>query len=266
MENKNDVLLQEKLEEGEILILTLNRPQHANAVNLELCQALLDVWTKLATTSTESIKCVILTGTGNKAFSAGADLKERKGISSAQWKDMHAVLKQMISLMFNCPIPLIAAVNGDAYGGGLEYILACDFAYASKNAVFAQAEVKRGIMPGAMGTQLLPRTCGIKRAKELALSGDSFTAAAALRYGIVNALFEPENLMENVLNTAKSIAANAPLSTRAIKKALNASLDMSIQSGYEAEVAAYYELLDTKDREEGIQAFIEKRNPIFKGY
>ncbi|MBX3709968.1 MAG: enoyl-CoA hydratase/isomerase family protein [Gammaproteobacteria bacterium] len=263
MKNREDVLLIDKVFNDEIVILTFNRPQQSNTFNHSLIQALLEFWKYLYSDS--FVKCVIVTGAGNKAFSAGADLKEKNGIDTEKWKELHSTLKQMITLMFDCPIPIIAAVNGVAYGGGLECILASDFAYASKNAIFAQIEIKRGIMPGAMGTQLLPRICGIKRSKELCFTGNSFTAEQALHYGIVNEVFTHENLMENVYVVAKSIAANAPLAIRAIKKSLNVSLSLDVKSGYEFEIRNYYGLLDSDDRKEGVKAFIEKRNPIFKG-
>jgi len=167
--------------------------------------------------------------------------------------------------MLDCPVPIISAVNGAAFGGGLELVLASDFAYASTKAVFGQSEVKLGIMPGALGTQNLPRACGLKRAKELCFTGESFSAINAYEWGIINRVCEPEELMREVLASAEKISMNAPLAVREVKKALNMSQQLDIKSGYVFEVEAYNRLLPTQDREEGINAFNEKREPEFTG-
>jgi enoyl-CoA hydratase len=261
--NLNFETLQLEHYDNDILILTLNRPQVRNAINIDMMNELNQLW-QLLRENPEKIKCIIITGAGN-VFCAGADLKERKNITLTVWKDQLAVLRKAITTMLACPIPVISAVNGAAYGGGLEIMLASDFAYAANTAVFAQSEVKWGIMPGALGTQHLPRACGLRRAKELTFTGGSFTAQEALTWGIVNKICEPNQLLSDVLLTAHTICANAPLAIQQIKKSLNATQQLDIEAGYDFELKAYHRLLLTKDREEGIKAFNEKRKPLFIG-
>jgi enoyl-CoA hydratase len=247
-----------------ILQVTLNRPEVRNAINIDMMHELFRLWHELDD-SQEGYRCIILTGAGDKAFCAGADLKARSKLSLDEWRKQHAVLQQAMLAMSICPIPIIAAVNGAAFGGGLELTLASDFAYAADTAVFSQSEVKVGLMPGAMGTQNLPRACGIRRAKELTFTAESFTAQQAYERGIVNKICKPAQLLEEVLVTAVKIAENAPLAIRQAKRALNVSHHLDIQSGYEYEVEAYNRILPTADREEGIRAFNEKRKAEFVG-
>lgn len=249
--------------QDDMLIVMLHRPDYRNAINIDMMRELHDIWNKLSSES--SIRCVILTGSGDKAFCAGADLKERYQMSLETWREQYAVLRQMILAMIQCPIPIIAAVNGAAYGGGLELTLASDFAYAAMHAMFAQSEVKIGIMPGALGTQHLPRAAGLRRAKELTFTGDAFSALQAYDWGIVNKVCEPDQLMRDVLATAKKIADNAPLAIQQAKKSLQMSQSLDITAGYSYESEAYLQLLPTRDREEGIKAFNEKRKPEFTG-
>ncbi len=171
----------------------------------------------------------------------------------------------MVRAIHACPVPVIAAVNGVAMGGGFEIALAVDFIYAAEGARFAMPEVTRGIMPGAAGPQNLPRACGVRRAKELVLTGRTFSAAEAYEWGIVNRVCAPEALMPEALETAGVIAANAPVGVRAAKQALDKAGDLDRASGYEFEIAAYGRTIPTEDRLEGIRAFNEKRKPEFKG-
>ncbi len=250
--------------EAHILLVTLNRPEVMNAINSVMMSELHELWRNLYS-PLEDLRCIILTGAGQKAFCAGADLKERKGLSIAVWKQQHAALQQAMLAMINCPIPIISAVNGVAFGGGLELVLASDFAYSARPAVFGQTETKLGIMPGAMGTQNLPRACGLRRAKELCFTAGAFSAQQAYDWGIVNRLYDADTLLSDVVVVAKKIAENAPLAVMQTKKALNMSGHSDLRSGYHYEIEAYNQLLATKDREEGITAFNEKRKPKFKG-
>jgi enoyl-CoA hydratase len=247
-----------------VLRVHLNRPEVRNAINIEMMHDLFKLWSELDNSSSE-IRCVILTGMGDKAFCAGADLKARLNISLEEWHRQHGVLQQAMLAMTACPIPIITAVNGAAFGGGLELTLASDFAYAADTAVFAQSEVKVGLMPGALGTQNLPRACGIRRAKELTFTGETFTAQQAFEWGIINKVCVSAALMDAVLATALRISENAPFAVRQAKKSLNVSQHSDIQSGYAYEVEAYNRLLPTLDREEGILAFNEKRKAVFTG-
>lgn len=248
--------------EPSILLVTLNRPEVRNAINSVMMSELLKLWRAIAPIT--ELRCIILTGAQN-AFCAGADLKERKDISIAVWKSQHAVLIESMKAMLQCPIPIIAAVNGAAFGGGLELVLASDFAYAADTAIFSQSEVKIGLIPGAFGTQHLPRVVGLQRAKELVFTGTRFSAKEALAWGIINKVCEPSQLLEEVGNVAKLIRDNAPVAIRLAKKALNASRELLIEAGFDCELQSYYQALDTEDRIKGINAFNQKILPQFSG-
>ena len=254
--------LQIKIQNKYILVITLNRPHVLNAINVEMMNELHQLWQKL--NENKKFRCVIITGRGN-AFCAGADLKERQNMALTSWKKNLAILRKSMITMLECPIPVMCAVNGAAFGGGLEIILASDFSYGVNTAIFSQSEVKLGIMPGALGTQNLPRACGLRRAKELAFTGQSFTACEALNWGIINKICEPNHLWDEVYLTANKICLNAPLAVQQVKKSLNKSQEMNIKMGFNFELKAYNRLLSTKDREEGIRAFNEKRKPEFIG-
>lgn len=247
-----------------ILMVTLNRPEVRNAINYQMMGELRDLWQQLKK-NPESLRCVILTGSGDKAFCAGADLKERHNLALETWKEQHEALEKAMVGMIECPIPIIAAVNGAAYGGGLELALASDFAYAATTATFAQSETKVGLIPGAMGTQNLPKACGIRRAKELCFTAEAFSAEQAFQWGIINKICKPAELMSEVMNVAKIISANSPLAVRYAKQSLNASQHLEIHAGFDVEIEFYNRVLLTKDREEGIKAFNEKRQPEFQG-
>lgn len=248
---------------SHIYLVCINRPAYRNAINSVMMRELYELWHDWAPTLPE-LRCLVLTGKGEQAFCAGADLKERLNLDLNIWKEQKSYLEKAIVAMLDCPIPIIAAVNGAAYGGGLELALACDFIYAADTATFAQSEAKLGLIPGAMGTQHLPQAVGLRRAKELALTGTIFTAQQGFEWELVNQVFSSQNLMSETLKTAQQIAENAPKSIRQLKKTLNASSSLDIHSGFQYEIATYNELLSTKDREEGIRAFCEKRKPFFK--
>jgi enoyl-CoA hydratase/carnithine racemase len=167
--------------------------------------------------------------------------------------------------LVECPVPVIAAANGHAYGGGLEMALCCDFIYAARTARFALSEVRLGIMPGGMGTQNLARAVGERRAKELILSARPFTAEEGAAWGLVNRVCEPGQAAAEALATAHAIAENAPLSVRQAKKSVHYGLQMDLLTGYRFEIEAYNRLVDTEDRLEGVRAFNEKRKPRFQG-
>ena len=247
-----------------VLTVTLNRPEALNALNAQMALDLQDVWTRL-TVDAGDVRAVVLTGAGERAFCAGGDFKERSGMTDAQWHRQHETFERSFAALMECPVPIIAAANGHAYGGGLEMVLAVDFAYGAATARFAVPEVSIGIMPGAGGTQNLPRAVGERRAKELILTGRAFTAAEALEYGVLNKVCEPGELLAAALDTAKRIAGNAPLSVRQAKKSIHYGLQMDLATGLRFEVEAYNQLVPTEDRREGIQSFLEKRKPVFKG-
>ena len=251
--------------QGEhVLVVRLNRPEVRNALNTQMGCDQLDLWTRLAT-QPGALRCVVLTGSGERAFCAGGDLKERDGMTDAAWRAQHEIFERAFMALVECTVPVLAAVNGHAYGGGLEMALCCDFVYAVPAARFALSEVSLGIMPGGMGTQNLPRAVGERRAKELILTARPFSAEEGLAWGVVNRICEPGKLMDEALATAQAIAANAPLSVRQAKKSIHYGLAMDLLTGYRYEIEAYNRLVDTEDRREGVRAFNEKRKPRFKG-
>lgn len=246
-----------------VVLVTLNRPEIANAFNTRMAEELLDVWTGLA--AAPETRCVVLTGAGDRAFCAGADLKERNGMSPEDWHEQHALFERMAYALMDCPIPVIAAVNGAAYAGGFELVLASDFAYGAPTCRFALTEVTLGLIPGIGGTQNLPRAIGLRRAKEILLSGRPFSAEQALDWGVLNRICDPETLLADALATARQIAGNAPLAVRQAMAAMDNGIDQALPQARRTEIDCYNTLIDTDDRREGIAAFNEKRKPVFKG-
>ncbi|MGD8350855.1 MAG: enoyl-CoA hydratase-related protein [Gammaproteobacteria bacterium] len=249
---------------ARVLQITLNRPEFANAFNTQMATELMHCFESLAMEPGD-IRCIVITGAGERAFCAGADLKQRDGMSDADWFAQHRVYERMIRAVIDCPLPVIAAVNGAAYGGGCELAAAVDFVYASESARFANTETSLGIIPGAGGTQTLARAVGERRAKELILSARSFDADEARQWGLVNEVFAPAALLEAALRTAERIAANAPLAVRQAKLAIHRGLQMSLADGLALEIEAYNRTVPTADRREGVGAFNQKRPPEFKG-
>jgi enoyl-CoA hydratase len=248
----------------QLHIVTLNRPAALNALNTQMGRELHDLWTRL-TAEPGDTRCVVLTGAGDKAFCAGADLKERDGMSQADWQAQHELFERGFMALMELPLPVIAALNGHAFGGGLEIALCCDFIYAAASARFALPEVRLGIMPGGGGTQNLTRALGERRAKELILSARQFSAEEGEAWGLFNATYPADSVLEKALEAAKAIAANAPLAVRQAKKSIHYGLQTDLLTGYRFEIEAYNRLVDTEDRREGVRAFNEKRAPSFKG-
>jgi 1,4-dihydroxy-2-naphthoyl-CoA synthase len=249
--------------EPHVLQVTLNRPEVGNALNTQMGHDLYDVWTRL-TVDPEDTRCVVLTGAGDRIFCSGGDLKERNGMTREAWTRQHELFERMYWTLVDLPVPVIAAVNGHAYAGGFEMMLSCDFAYASQAARFALTEVTLGIMPGAGGTQNLPRAIGERRAKEILLTGKPVSAERALEWGIVNELCEPGQVLTHAMETARTIAANAPLSVRQIKKSVRYGGQMELRTAFRFEIEAYNHLIGTEDRLEGVAAFKEIRKAKFK--
>src|SRR5690349_5768098 len=262
MDRKRETLRVEDKPNGTLLA-TLDRPAVANAFNTRAAIELCELFEGFR--AEQPYRCVVITGAGEKAFCAGADLKERRSFSDEQWRLQHQIFERMFRAVRDCPIPVVAAVNGAAYAGGLELVLHCDFAYASTTARFALTEVALGIMPGGGGTQTLARVAGERRAKELILAARPFSAEEALAWGVVNRLCEPSRLLQETLATADRIASMAPLSVLQAKRAIREGLHRDLTSGMNLEVEAYDRLVGTDDRKEGLNAFKEKRKPKFKG-
>lgn len=247
-----------------IIQVAFNRPAVRNAIDTATMIALRDFFVPLAFTPGD-LRCVILTGTGDKAFSAGGDLKQRDGMSDTDWRLQHAIAEEGAKAIVDCAVPVIAAVNGAAFGGGCELALCCDFILAARHARFALPEVTRGIMPGGGGTQNLPRAVGERRAKQLILTGAPFSAEEAFAWGMVNELCEAADLMPRAHEVARQIADNAPIAVRQAKKAIHLGLQGDLGTGMALEIQAYERMIPTDDRLEGVRAFNEKRKPAFRG-
>ncbi len=250
--------------DNHILLVTLNRPEVSNALNTRMGLDLVELFETLSI-DLEELRVVIVTGSGNKAFCAGGDLKERNGMTDESWRSQHLIFERMVRAMLGCPIPLLAAVNGAAYGGGCEIAAASDFVYAATHARFALTEVTLGIMPGAGGTQNLARAVGERRAKELIISGLPFTAAEAEAWGLVNRVVESAELLQTTIAIAQRVAANGPVAVRQAKQAIHCGMQMSLWDGLAFEIEAYNRLVSTEDRREGVLAFNERRKPVFQG-
>ncbi len=262
MTNYNTLLITNP--ESHVALVTLNRPQVANAFNTEMASELMGFFESISLDAGKT-RCVVVTGSGDRAFCAGGDLKERDGMTDEAWGKQHLYYERMIRAIVNCPLPTVGAINGAAFGGGCELGAALDFCYASDNARFAMTEVTLGIIPGAGGTQNLSRAMGERRAKELILSGKHFSAAEAHLWGLINAIYSPGDLLEEALKVAKQIAENAPIAVRQAKQAIYRGMQMSLSEGLAFEIEAYNRTVPTEDRLEGVRAFNEKRKPDFQG-
>lgn len=248
---------------NEIVIVTLNRPEVLNAMNTKMLQERLQLFRELAVD--ENIRCVILTGAGGRAFSTGGDLKERNHMDNESWQKQHRIIEDLMRLTREFPVPVIAAVEGYAIAGGCEMALSCDFIIASETAVFALAEIKRGILPGAGGPQNLARAIGVRRAKELLYTGRKIDASLAYEWGMVNRVVEKGKALETAIAVAEEIVESAPLAVRAAKVAITRGIDVDFDTAYALDLTAYEALVKSEDRLEGVAAFNEKRKPQWKG-
>ncbi|MBV8091236.1 MAG: enoyl-CoA hydratase/isomerase family protein [Alphaproteobacteria bacterium] len=247
-----------------LLLLTLNRPEVANAMNTQMGLDLLAFFEVINAAPAQQ-RCIVMTGAGERAFCAGGDLRERNGMTDEAWQDQHLLFERMVRAFAGCPVPVIGAISGAAYAGGCELALLCDFIYAAETARFALTEVTLGIMPGAGGTQNLPRAVGERRAKEIILTGRPFTAGEACEWGMVNRVCAPGRVVEEALETGRRIADNAPISVRQAKHAIHFGMQMDLASAMMFEIEAYNRMVPTADRREGVLAFNEKRKPRFIG-
>jgi enoyl-CoA hydratase len=212
------------------------------------------------------VRVVVLTGAGDRAFGAGADIKYMSGLGPVEAKEWGELGHEVGRLLETGPQPSIAAVNGLALGGGCELALACDIRYAASTAKLGQPEVNLGIIPGWGGTQRLARVCGLGVAKDLILTGRAVSAEEALRIQLVNAVFEPGELMEQTMATARTLAAKSPLALAAAKTAVNRALHGDHAANLRSEADHFGELFASEDAKEGMTAFVEKRAPRFTGH
>lgn len=250
-------------EENGIATLTFNRPKALNALNAALLGEFIALLEDIA--RNEAIRVLILTGAGDKAFVAGADISEIARCNVLQARSFAEMGQGAIARLQKLSIPVIAAVNGYALGGGSEIALGCDFIYASEKAAFGLPEINLGIIPGFGGTQRLPRLVGSGLAKELIFTGRMLSAAEAKEIGLVNRVCPPQDLMAAVLETARAIAVKGKVSLRAAKGAINGGLDVDLESGCRIERDAFALCLASADAKEGTRAFLEKRKPVFTG-
>lgn len=253
-----DVLLEQHSE--AIAIVKLNRPEVRNALNLNIRQELAAAFRTLADDT--SLRCVILTGSP-KAFAAGADIEDMSRIDAIEMYHRHT--ERLWAAVGECPVPVIAAVNGFALGGGLELAMHADIIIAGKGAKLGQPEVKVGIMPGAGGTQRLTRAVGKFRAMRMCLTGEIISASEAYEMGLVSQLVEDENVLESALTMAESIAKLPPIAVAQIKEVILAGADAPLSAALLLERKAVQVLFASKDKAEGMAAFLEKRDPHFTG-
>lgn len=252
----------EKRPDG-IAILTLDRPETANALSKQMLHDIETIVKELKRDS--EVRVVILTGAGEKAFCAGADLKERKSMADHEVRQAVRSVGSMVNAVASLPQPVIAALNGVAFGGGLELALACDLRVGAKEAKVGLTETSLGIIPGAGGTQRLPRLIGLGKAKELIYSAKRLTAEEAEAIGILEYVVPRETLLDKVLEIASSMAKNAPLALIQAKMAIDHGIEVDLPTALKIEELAYNELIPTEDRLEGLRAFAEKRSPQYKG-
>ncbi|KOS66484.1 enoyl-CoA hydratase [Lysinibacillus contaminans] len=244
-------------------IITLMRPEAANAMSVQLLTDLGDMLDQV--NKNPAVRVVLLTGAGEKAFCAGADLKERQGMSDRQVKQIVQLIGGTVAKVEALAQPVIAVLNGVAFGGGLELALACDLRIAASHVKVGLTETSLGIIPGAGGTQRLPRLIGIGKAKELIYTARRLNAVEAKSYGIVEYVYEGHELQEKAQQLALEIAKNAPLSLVQAKIAINQGVEVDLATGLKIESLAYSALIPTEDRLEGLLAFQEKRTPQYSG-
>lgn len=248
-----------------VMVLTINRPEALNCFNMPLLEVFRATLADIAFDST--VKSVIVTGSpaGKNAFSTGADLKERAGMSPDQVRLYIQTIRNVFTAVEELPKPVIAAVNGYAFGGGLELALACDIRLASSNAVVGLTETSLAIIPGAGGTQRLPRIVGVARAKEMIFRARRITADEGFAMGLFLEILPPEQLLARAMEIAAEIAQNGPVALAQAKYAINKGVESSLPVGLAIESNAYAVTIPTKDRTEGLTAFREKRKPVYTG-
>ncbi|WP_156289623.1 enoyl-CoA hydratase/isomerase family protein [Oceanobacillus salinisoli] len=262
METYETILVKQDEELKGVYTITLNRPNSMNAMNTQMGLDLLNSLQELK--EDEEIRVLIITASGEKSFCVGADLKERNGMTNHQWKKQHDIFENAFKEIRDFPYPVIAAINGYALGGGLEMALSCDLRYSVPHAKLGLPEAKIGIIPGVGGTQNLPRAIPVGIAKEYLFRGNQMESERAKELGLLNDVFSKEAFEGSVLQIAREIAANAPLSLKALKESVNNGLQTDIHTALTIELSNYYKTANSEDRQEGILAFNEKRKPNWK--
>lgn len=251
------------VEDEHIGIVTLNRKEAANALSLKLLDKLNKIAREIE--KNDSIRCVIITGAGNKAFCAGADLKERRGMTEDEVIKTVTYIGETVLYIEKLQVPVIAAINGVAFGGGLELALACDIRLAANHVKMGLTETSLAIIPGAGGTQRLPRLIGTGQAKRLIYTAVPIDAEEAYKIGLVELLVTHDNLLQEAKLLAKKIVSNGPIAVKQAKEAINKGIETDLYTGLTIEHQCYKQTIPTEDRLEGLQAFKEKRKPEYKG-
>jgi len=249
--------------EGQVAVIKFNRPKALNAINPDVIKEVNDALDKI--TADTSVKVLVLTGEGDKAFIAGADITHMVDFSPLEARGFSRIGQDLLFRLENLPIPVIACVNGFALGGGTEFAMACDFIYASEKAKFGQPEIGLGVIPGFGGTQRLSRMVGKAMAQELCLTGVIIGAAEAKEIGLVNKVFPHDELWEETMKTASSIATKGKVALKAIKDCIERGYDLDLRNGCLLESEIFGICFSSPDQKEGMTAFLEKRKPVFKG-
>ena len=245
-------------QQGAVAVLTIDRPKALNALNPEV---LADLKAAFEGIDQNTARCVVLTGAGDKSFVAGADIGSMSTMTKAEGEAFGKLGNDIFLMIENFPLPVIAAVNGFALGGGCELAMSCDIRVCSDNAMFGQPEAGLGITPGFGGTQRLPRIVGLGMAKQLLYTARNIDAAEALRIGLVNAVIPQAELLDAALKMAGQIAKNAPIAVRACKKAVNEGMQVSIDKAVEIEEKLFGDCFETHDQVEGMACFLSREKP-----
>ena len=245
-------------QQGAVAVLTIDRPKALNALNPEV---LADLKAAFEAIDQNAVRCVVLTGEGDKSFVAGADIGSMSTMTKAEGEAFGKLGNDIFLMIENFPLPVIAAVNGFALGGGCELAMSCDIRICSDNAMFGQPEVGLGITPGFGGTQRLPRIVGLGMAKQLLYTARNIDAAEALRIGLVNAVVPQAELLDTAVKMANNVAKNAPIAVRACKKAVNEGMQVSIDKAVEIEEKLFGDCFETHDQVEGMACFLSREKP-----
>jgi 3-hydroxybutyryl-coA dehydratase len=241
-----------------VAVLTIDRPKALNALNPEVLN---DLRLAFEGIDQDVVRCVILTGAGDKSFVAGADIASMSTMTKAEGEAFGRLGNDVFLMVENFPLPVIAAVNGFALGGGNELAMSCDIRLASENALFGQPEVGLGITPGFGGTQRLARVVGVGMAKQLVYSATNIKASEALRIGLVNAVYAPDQLMDAARKLAGKIASNAPIAVRNCKRAINEGIELPIAEAVQVEERLFGACFETHDQVEGMSCFLSREKP-----
>jgi len=246
-----------------VATITINRPEALNAFSAEVVSEILQAIEDVK--ADESVRVVVLTGAGERAFSAGADIKAMKGMNALKARELSQMGERLCSALENLEKPVIAAINGYALGGGLEVAMACDIRLASENARMGQTEINIGLIPGWGGTQRLTRLIGATKAKELIFTGKMIDAKTAEQLGLVNMVVPQDKFRETVRQFALELAQKAPVALKVAKALINKGAEISLDAAIALEREGFGVVASTEDLQEGVSAFIEKRKPVFKG-